>query len=107
MEISFASKKLERCARNPKIAQREWGDLRTKIFFKRITALYAAQTFNDLRNVPGRFHELTENRRGQWSCDLDQPYRLIITPVTDTNSVGGGYSNKAVIVEIINYHKEK
>jgi signal transduction histidine kinase len=42
-----------------------------------------AETLADLRNVPGRWHELTEDRKGQISVDLDGPYRLILVPVGD------------------------
>ena len=34
----------------------------------------------DLRNVPGRLHELKGDRKGQLSYDLDHPYRLIFVP---------------------------
>jgi proteic killer suppression protein len=30
-----------------------------------------------LRNLPGRCHELTGNRKGQISIDLEGPYRLL------------------------------
>ena len=33
-----------------------------------------------MRHQLGRFHELTGNRKGQWACDLDHPYRLIFKP---------------------------
>ena len=28
----------------------------------------------------GHYHELTGDRKGEWACDLDQPYRLIFEP---------------------------
>ena len=113
MEISFATKKLEQCAKDLKTAKREWGEKRTAIFFKRITAILAANTFEDLRHVPGHFHELTGDRKGQWGCDLDQPYRLIITPPQDSvdRDAQGNFIwtkiSRTVVVEIVNYHKER
>ena len=113
MEISFATKKLEQCAKDLKTAKREWGEKRTAIFFKRITTILAANTFEDLRHVPGHFHELTGDRKGQWGCDLDQPYRLIITPPQDSvdRDAQGNFIwtkiSRTVVVEIVNYHKER
>lgn len=43
-----------------------------------------ADTLEDVRYLPGHYHELTESRKEQWACDLDQPYRLIFEPHKDT-----------------------
>lgn len=45
------------------------------------TSLLAASNLEELRNAPGRFHELREDRAGQFAADLDGPYRLIFEPV--------------------------
>ena len=56
--------------------------------------------------------ELGANRKGQWAFDLNQPYRLIVTPKTHPIPIdaNGCYVWKeitnAVIVEIVNYHHE-
>lgn len=42
-----------------------------------------ASTLEDVRNLPGRYHELKEDRKGEWACDLDQPYRMIFIPHED------------------------
>lgn len=79
---------------------------------QRLDDLRAAETLEDVRYLPGNYHELRENRKGQWACDLDQPYRLIFTPHEDpipTNENGqyGWDQIRGVdIIEIINYHKE-
>lgn len=51
----------------------ECGVERAKKIQLRITALRAADTLEDMRNVPGRCHELKENYAGQLSLDLDGP----------------------------------
>jgi len=77
-----------------------------------MTALFAANNLEELRNQPGSWHELTGNRKGQWACNLDQPYRLIFEPQERPipSNVFGTYiwiEIKAVeIIEITNYHKE-
>ena len=47
---------------------------------RRLDDLRAADTLEGVRHLPGRYHELTADRKGQWACDLDQPYRLIFSP---------------------------
>ena len=83
---------------------------RAELFQKRLRDLYRADTLEDVRYLPGRYHELSENRKGQWACDLDQPYRLIFEPhedpiPTDENGKYVWIEIKGVeIVEIVNYH---
>ena len=64
------------------------------------------EAIDALKNVAGRFHELTGNRAGQWACDLDHPYRLIFKPVlnSDGNIVGLIVEQTVSILEIVNYH---
>ena len=59
---------------------REFGPRRGGILLKRVRALVDANTLEDVRYLPGHFHELIGDRKGQWACDLDQPYRLIFVP---------------------------
>jgi proteic killer suppression protein len=49
------------------------GEKRAKLFVIRLNALRDATTLEDVRNLPGNFHELTGNRKEQWGCDLDHP----------------------------------
>ena len=89
---------------------REFGPLRTKLLLRRLGALADARTLEDVRNEPGNFHELKADRKGQWACDLDQPYRLIFEPHEDPipTDASGRYiwlEIKGVeVVEISNYH---
>lgn len=77
MNISFKNKKLEKLLANPSKLTREFDPLRTKLLLRRLGTLVDAQTLEDVRYEPGNFHELRADRKGQWDCDLDQPYRLI------------------------------
>ena len=83
MDISFQNKKLEKLLENPSKLIRELGPLRSKLFLRRLGTLIDARTLEDVRNEPGNFHELKADRKGQWACDLDQPYRLIFEPHED------------------------
>ena len=59
---------------------RAHGSRRAQLIRARLDALRAANWLADLRNVPGRLHELKGNRKGDLSFDLDHPYRLIFIP---------------------------
>lgn len=110
MEITFKEKSLERLANDNKVSQRKLGNKCAKKLHLRLQALRSALSLEDVRNLPGRFHELTTNRKGQWSCDLEHPYRLIFEPHEDPIPINdqGGYiwcEIKGIeVVEIIDYH---
>lgn len=112
MDLEYKNRELRKCAEQTGYAQRKLGAEQAKAYLRRINMLKAAVCFEDLRNVPGHFHELHQDRKGQWSFDLNGPYRLIVTPLLTpipTNASGGYDWSKircAVVVEIVNYHKE-
>ena len=113
MDISFKNRKLEKYANNDKQAVKNLGTLRHKKYKMRLGQLRSSKTLEDVRHQPGRFHELTENRKGQWACNLDHPYRLIFKPQEDpipTND-NGNYIWIGIlgieIVEIVDYHNKK
>lgn len=113
MVITFTDRKLQALANDDRKRVRELGAARAAKLQQRLDQLRAATTLEDLRFAAGRFHELREDRKGQWACDLDQPYRLIFEPHEQpipTNAAGQylWVEIKAVeVVEIVNYHKEK
>jgi proteic killer suppression protein len=113
VKITFADKKLEKLVNNDRKMLRELGKNRTIILRRRLSQLEDAFSLEDVRHLPGNYHELNDKRKGEWSCDLDQPYRLIFTahekPIP-TNAEGQ-YRWSSIhgieVKEIINYHKEK
>jgi proteic killer suppression protein len=112
MDIKFADKKLEKYANDDKLSVRKQGSKRADLYKTRLDDMWAAETYEDLRNLPGRYHELINQRKGQWACDLDHPYRLIFTtqerPIP--TDIDGKYIwleiSSVEIIEIENYHKE-
>lgn len=110
MDISFQNKKLEKLLDNPSKLKRELGPLRAKLFLMRLGALVNASTLEDVRHLPGNFHELKADRKGQWACDLDQPFRLIFElhedPIpTDASGRYVWLEIKGVeVIEITSYH---
>lgn len=110
MDILFGNRKLEKLANDPRKCKQEMGERRATLFLKRLADLRDADTLEDVRHLPGKYHELKETRKGQWACDLDQPYRLIFIPQEKpipTNDHGQYIWFKILgveIIEIVNYH---
>lgn len=80
MDISFVDKKLRQLANDKRKLTKEFGKVRADKIRNRLNQLHVATTLEEVRHLPGNYHELTGNRKGQWACDLDQPYRLVFTP---------------------------
>lgn len=110
MNITFDSKKLQKQANDDRLRVKELGQKRADLLKKRLNDLRNADTLEDVRHLPGRYHELTGNRKGQWACDLDHPYRLIFEPHENPipTNASGQYlwiEIKGVeIIEIKDYH---
>lgn len=110
MDISFRDRKLEKYANKDREGLKKLGPKRHKAFKKRLDQLKASKTLEDVRHLPGNYHELKGNRKGQWACDLDQPYRLIFEPQEDPipKDKDGKYvwvEIKGVeIIEVEDYH---
>jgi len=113
VKITFTDKNLAEQANDDRLMGKALGKIRAKIFRRRLAQLEDAETLEDLRNLPGNYHELKNDRKGQWACDLDQPYRLIFSPhehPIPTNDAGQYIWIEITgveIVEIVNYHKEQ
>jgi proteic killer suppression protein len=83
MEIGFRNAKLAKQFQQGRKLTALHGDRRARLIMRRMQELRAAQNLGDLWppfSGPGRCHELTGNRAGQLSLDLDHPYRLIFEP---------------------------
>lgn len=110
MLVTSQDKKLEAALGNSSLAVKTYGKIRAKILLRRVQTLLQAPNLECTRNAPGHFHELIEDRKGQWACDLDQPYRLIFVPHENPipTSPDGRYlwiEIKGVeLKEITNYH---
>lgn len=110
MDITFRDKKLLVLANDDRKCLLKLGKVRFEKFKSRLIQLQSAQTLEEVRYLPGNYHELVGNRKGQWSCDLDQPYRLIFEPheapiPTDPTGRYVWLEIKGIeVIEIIDYH---
>lgn len=83
MKIAFANRKLMKQMNDSREMVKVHGSKRAKKLQIVLTQLHAAPNlgvFAPPYSPPHRCHELTGNRKGQLSVDLDHPYRLILKP---------------------------
>jgi plasmid maintenance system killer protein len=84
VDILFQTSKLVKEFNTEQLLVRRHGPRRAQLIQRRLIQLRAANVLEDLRKLPQvRCHELTGNRAGQLSLDLDHPYRLICEPAND------------------------
>ncbi|PTB17331.1 killer suppression protein [Trinickia symbiotica] len=80
MDITFANKALCKQLNEEKAMIKTHGPLRAKKLKIAMVKLRAAPNlgiFAPPMSPPHRCHELTGNRKGQLTVDLDHPYRLV------------------------------
>lgn len=104
MDIVFENNKLQKECNDQRLLEKNHGKDRAKRIRRRLDDLRAANVLEDMRNLPGRCHELLHDCSGQLSLDLDHPYRLIFEPADEpipTKPDGGIDRNKITAVTII------
>jgi toxin HigB-1 len=110
LQISFVDKKLENVCQDQRLLIKTHGQIRAKKINQRLASLKAAETLADIRNFPGRCHELKGDRAGQLALDLDHPYRLIFVPDHNPTprKTDGGLDWQAVtavcLLDVEDYH---
>ena len=75
MQITYASKTIQRLCEEDKHQRKQLGEKRAKRLKARLSELRAVENVSQLRL--GRPHALTADRAGQYSVDLDGPMRLL------------------------------
>lgn len=84
MIILFKTKKLQKQCSKSAEAINKLGPKCGMKLMQRMMELAAAETLVYISRVPpARCHELTGNRKGQLSVDLEHPYRLLFIPAHD------------------------
>lgn len=105
MLLFFRTKKFQKSCNSSKEMQKHFGAIRAKKLQQRLMELQAADHLGQISHVPPpRCHEMTGDRQGQLSVDLDQPYRLFFIPANDPiplNKDGGLDWSLVTEIEII------
>jgi proteic killer suppression protein len=110
LEIQFLSDKLRDLMNSQKDLQKQYGQAGFKRIGQRLSDLQAAENLEEMRQLPGKCHELKGDRAGQLSVRLHGGYRLIFEPANDPvpyKDDGGLDWTKVTnirILEIEDYH---
>lgn len=110
MKIDFLSIKDKLRFENPKLAVKAFGAESAKKLKTRLDDLDAAQSMQDMRQVPGHWEELKNDRAGQFSARLHGGWRLIVKPQKQPppTKPDGGLDWHAIdaihIIEVADYH---
>jgi len=105
MVIYFKTKKLQKICNNRTESIKKFGPKMARKLQQRLMELKAASCLDDISRVPPpRCHQLSGNRNGQVSVDLEHPYRLLFIPANNPISVtqdGGLEWAKVTEIEIV------
>jgi toxin HigB-1 len=110
VDVYFTTEKLQKQLSSQRDLQRKWGDAGAKRITLRLQQLEAAVTLEDMRQLPGRCHELFGDRDGELAVDVHQGHRLIFRPTDDPppEKVDGGLDwsqvESVIVTEIVDYH---
>lgn len=110
MEVLFVSEKVRRALSTHRVLEKDWGKIGARRIGLRLQQLAAAPTLADMRQLPGRCHELTGDRSGHLAVDLEHPYRLVFRPTADPSpkKPDGGLDwtrvESITVIEMVDYH---
>lgn len=110
MNIFFSTQKLQRQLSDQRQLQSRWGQDGARRITLRLQQLAAAETLYDMRQLPGRCHELVGDRAGELAVDVHQGHRLVFCPTADPPpaKADGGLDWAAVdtvtVIGIVDYH---
>jgi proteic killer suppression protein len=110
MEIDYANSRIKRDCCTFAAMKKNFGERRAEILNTRLKQLEEVSCLEEIRDAPGQWHELTQNRKGQIAASVGQGHRLIVAPSEDpppTKPDGGlDWPNitAVTIIEIVDYH---
>lgn len=110
IDIAWSDRKLEKQCASDKAGLRHFGKDHWSMLRRRLDALTAAPTLEDMDGVPGNCHALSADRAGQFAVNLWGPYRLIFAPdhdpvpTLDDGGIDRSLVTSVSIVEVADYH---
>jgi plasmid maintenance system killer protein len=110
MEVDFANDRVRALCGDVRKFRRKHGEPSARKLRARLADLRAARTLEDLRDLPGRCHELLGADAGSLALDLAGGLRLIFRPAEDpppSKADGGldwGQVRSIQILEVTDYH---
>jgi len=98
MDVTYKNRKLERSLTDDSLLVKKYGD-RAKKVKQRLTLLKTAPTLFDISRLPPtRLHQYKGERKGEWSIDIKDNWRIIFEII----SIESDISNKSVNKNEIN-----
>lgn len=111
MQIYFKNRKLQKICSVDGEAKKVLGKNSEKKLKQRLTELKAADVLSDISHLPpARLHELTGNRVGVFSVDLEHPYRLLFiaanapVPLKEDGGIDKSRVTEIEIIDIADTH---
>lgn len=110
MDVLFSTAKLRRQLSDQRLLQRRWGAEGAKRITLRLQQLAAAVSLDDMRQLPGRCHELVGRLAGELAVDVHRGHRLIFRPtaVPPPTRADDGLDwtrvDSVTVTEIVDYH---
>jgi proteic killer suppression protein len=108
MEIYFDNRKLQKLCNDP---DKHLGSKQSKKLKQRLMELRAASCLAEISHLPPvRCHELQLNRKGQFSVDLEHPYRLIFicrnnpVPLLSSGGIDRMQITEIIVLGIVDTH---
>jgi proteic killer suppression protein len=109
MRIVFRDERQKRLFESSSGLRAKYGDQLAKRIMQRLAEVEAASCLADLRQAPGKWHELKGDRKGQLACRLTGNQRLIFSPTSppgtdNTTGLDWKAVEELTVVEVIDYH---
>ena len=109
MEIFYKTQKLAKVLNSNKLIERNYGKSAKKLKM-RLDDMAMIDNLEELMKLPGRHHPLKGDRKGQFACDLEHPFRLVYEPANeplpkdDNNTLIYSEINIIEIIDVTDYH---
>ena len=106
MQLLFANSQIEKICTSPERAVKKYGERCARILLERLRQMSEAKDIETLTRIPGHYHPLTADRKGQWACRLQGGLRLVFVPGARGEMVLKEIiAPTLTITEIVDYHK--
>ena len=110
MDVTISDRKLAKVAHDDRKLTKTYGSARAKKIKIRLDDLRDVNNLEETRHLPGKYHELTADRKGQWACHLDGSVRLVFVPHEDPIPTGADGKYRWIeilgveVIEVVDYH---
>lgn len=105
MQLLFANSQIEKICTSYERAVKKYGARCAEILLRRLRQMREAKDVETLTRIPGHYHPLTADRKGQWACRLQGGLRLVFVPGARGEMVIKEITDPTLtILKIVDYH---